>query len=66
MQSHQLNRNIIVVHKRLVLRMVTMSKPGNYDLSDWMYVMCGITLPVSLYIYIFFTFQLQKILKVVN
>ena len=51
----------MVFHKRLVLRMVTMSRPGNYNLSDWMYVMCGIRLPVCLHINIFWIFSCKKI-----
>ena len=42
-----------------------MSRPGNYDLSDLMYVMCGMTLPVCLHINIF-DLSAAKNLKAVN
>ena len=32
--SIQIHRNRMVFHERVLLIMVTMSRPGNYDLSD--------------------------------
>ena len=52
----------MVFHERVLLRMVAMSRPGNYDLSGFMYVtcMCGMTLPVCLHIDIFLPFSCKK------
>ena len=50
----------MVFHERVLLIMVTMSRPGNYDLSDLMYVLCGMTLPFSLHINIFLPFSCKK------
>ena len=55
----------MVFHERVLLIMVTMSRPGNYDLSDLMYVLCGMTLPFCLHINIF-DLSAAKELKVVN
>ena len=54
----------MVLHERVILIMVTMSRPGNYDLRLNVFF-CGMTLPVCLHI-IFFDLSAAKNLKVVN
>ena len=51
----------MVFHERVLLIMVTMSRPGNYDLSDLMYVLCGFCLHINI-----FYLSAAKKLKVVN